>query len=380
MVDTRSVDTDAEAGSGSVRNGELKAFDDTNIGVKGLVDAGVAKIPQMFIHDHDNQQLKLSKPDSGDDHDHDHQSKLSIPIIDLEENSRTKIIKQLQDACEKWGFFQVVNHGIPISILDEMVDGIRRFHEQDTEAKKKFYAPDYKSHQKVSYNTNFDVHKVKAANWRDTLSCVLAPNPPNPQELPEICRDIIIEYTKRARELAMKLFGLVSEGLGLDSNHLKEMGCGEGVYFLGHYYPACPEPELTMGTSSHTDSCFLTLLLQDHIGGLQVLHQNHWVHVNPIHGALVVNLGDLLQLISNDKFKSITHRVVAKNVGPRISVACFLRPDYQSDSSGKLYGPIKELFSEENPQIYREITMKEFLLHKHSNGLIGTSALEHFKM
>ncbi|KAK3211156.1 hypothetical protein Dsin_015862 [Dipteronia sinensis] len=133
MVDTRSVDhTDAKAGSSSVKNSDLMAFEDqeTTVGVKGLVDSKLTKIPKKFIHDDDhNQQLS-----SGDD-----QSKFSIPIIDLDENSsRTEIIKQLQDACEKWGFFQVVNHGIPISKLDEMIDGIRRFHEQDTEAKKSF--------------------------------------------------------------------------------------------------------------------------------------------------------------------------------------------------------------------------------------------------
>jgi len=91
------------------------------------------------------------------------------------------------------------------------------------------------------------------------------------------------------------LFELISEGLGLQTGHLNEIGCSEGLMLLGHYYPPCPQPELTVGLPKHADSDFLTVLLQDQIGGLQVLHQDHWVDVPPTPGALVVNIGDLLQ-------------------------------------------------------------------------------------
>ncbi|KAB1219182.1 hypothetical protein CJ030_MR3G008351 [Morella rubra] len=105
------------------------------------------------------------------------------------------------------------------------------------------------------------------------------------------------------------------------------MGCGDGLYVLGHCYPECPEPDLTLGLSRHTNSAFLTVVLQDQMGGLQVLHENRWVNVLPISGSLIINLGDVMQLISNDKFKSVFHRVIAQNVGPRISVACLFLQD-----------------------------------------------------
>ena len=96
--------------------------------------------------------------------------------------------------------------------------------------------------------------------------------------------------------LGYSLLELLSEALGLDSNYLKDMDCAKGLALVCQYYPACPQPELTIGVSKHADNDFLTVLLQDHIGGLQVFHQNQWVDVPPIPGALVVNIGDLLQV------------------------------------------------------------------------------------
>ena len=99
-------------------------------------------------------------------------------------------------------------------------------------------------------------------------------------------------------KLGKILFEFLSEALGLEPSHLTELDCGEGLLVLGHYYPACPQPELTMGTTEHADGVFLTVLLQDHIGGLQVLHRNRWIDVPPVTEALVVNIGDLLQASS----------------------------------------------------------------------------------
>lgn len=104
-----------------------------------------------------------------------------------------------------------------------------------------------------------------------------------------------MEYSKQVRRVGFLLFELLSEALGLNPNHLNGMDCAEGLAILGHYYPACPQPELTLGSTEHEDADFITVLLQDHIGGLQVLHQNKWIDIAPEPGALVVNIGDLLQ-------------------------------------------------------------------------------------
>ena len=105
-----------------------------------------------------------------------------------------------------------------------------------------------------------------------------------------------MEYKEQIMRLGYKLLEFMSEALGLDTNHTKDMDCGEGLLILCHYYPACPQPELTMGSPRHSDNDFLTILQQDQIGGLQVLYQNQWVDVPPVPGALVINVGDVLQV------------------------------------------------------------------------------------
>lgn len=161
---------------------ELKAFDDTRAGVKGLVDVGVAKIPQIFVLPEEQNVKKTCNTEKPN---------FSIPIIDLEgveDDSKLhqETVEKVKQASEKWGFFQVVNHGIPVSILDEMLHGVKRFNEQDSKSKERYYTRDVT--RKVVYHSNFDLYTSPVANWRDTFFCFMAPNPPLPEEMPDSCR------------------------------------------------------------------------------------------------------------------------------------------------------------------------------------------------
>ncbi|VVA16057.1 PREDICTED: 1-aminocyclopropane-1-carboxylate [Prunus dulcis] len=349
---------------------ELKAFDDTKAGVKGLVDAGTLHVPKIFI----------GPPNELTHFPTCHQPNLQVPVIDLQGingDLHKQIVDEVRAASETWGFFQVVNHEVPLTVLENMIQGVRKFHEQDLDVKKEFYSRDRET--AVRFNSNFDLYKSKAANWRDTLAFARAVVDQDPKQLPSVCRDAVIEYTKHVKSLGDQLFGLLSEALGLKPDHLRELECSKDYSFVCHYYPACPEPELTLGSSKHSDPSFLTILLQDQIAGLQVLHDNQWVNVHPISGGLVVNIADFLQAISNDKLQSVQHRVLANRTGPRVSIACFFTGQ-RTGALAKSYGPIKELISEENPPLYRHFLISEYYGKFFSQGLDEKSGLDHFRL
>ncbi|KAK3043425.1 hypothetical protein RJ639_002004 [Escallonia herrerae] len=163
------------------RNKELQAFDETKAGVKGLVDSGVAKVPKIFVRPAEELAKDLNS----------RRADIQVPVIDLSGierlDRRKEIVNEIKTAAVKWGFFQVVEHGIPIGVLEGMIDGVRKFHEQDVEAKKEFYTRDNKN--KVRFDSNFDLFKSRTANWRDTLTMSVSANKSlDSNQFPAICR------------------------------------------------------------------------------------------------------------------------------------------------------------------------------------------------
>ncbi|XP_030498898.2 1-aminocyclopropane-1-carboxylate oxidase homolog 1 [Cannabis sativa] len=347
----------------------LKKFDESKAGVKGLVDAGLTSIPSFFVHPSETLS-DLKKPTQN------HTQTQSIPTIDLsgfDSDRRSAIVEQVSRSAREYGFFQIINHGISSEILDRTIKVVKGFHEQPLEAKEKYYGRG--GGTGFSYMSNVDLYQSKAASWRDTMTVRL--DAVTLDTVPEICKEAVAVWDREIVKLGEIVLELVGEGLGLCVGRFRELSCLGSRTMVGHYYPYCPQPDLTVGLGSHADPGLLTLLLQDHMGGLQIKSGDVWIDVKPLRGAIVVNVGDLLQIMSNDVYKSVDHRVLANmNREPRVSTAVFLYPSKREE----LYGPLPELTSKEKPQLYRQFTLTEFLRRFFTKELDEKSLKNFFKI
>lgn len=366
-----TIDSKNEQPIHDERRKELEEFDNTKLGVKGLLDSGITRIPRIFHHPPETLVSGSPKPDPNN------QSKLIIPVIDLS-GPDADIVDQVRDAAAKFGFFQVVNHGAPISLLDRLIAAVKAFHELPAEKKRQHYLRGGSGGAGgIGFSSNYDLFSSKAASWRDTLEIRMAPSPVDPANIPDVCREELLEWDKEVKQVGERLMGLLSQGLGLSSERLK------GAEYMGrrlmtaHYYPYCPEPNKTVGVPPHTDPGVLTVLPQDQMGGLQVKHKGEWLHLEPLHGALVVNIGDMLQMISNDEYTSGEHRVIANpSSHARVSIPVF----FSSAMNENRYGPLPELVSTEKPALYREFKFADFVTKFMSQGLERKSMVNFFRL
>lgn len=114
-----------------------------------------------------------------------------------------------------------------------------------------------------------------------------------------MCRELVTEYNEQVMKLCSKLMKVFSLNLGLKEDHLENEFGGEqiGAALRANFYPRCPQPDLTLGISPHSDPGVITILLpDDHVSGLQIRKDDAWVRVKPIPNAFIINLADQLQV------------------------------------------------------------------------------------
>ncbi|XP_027153501.1 1-aminocyclopropane-1-carboxylate oxidase homolog 3-like isoform X2 [Coffea eugenioides] len=350
----------------STRLQEIKQFDESKIGVKGLVDRGLPAIPSFFIHP---KPAELNPKDPNNRPG----TKPTIPVIDFS-SSRSTIVDEIRRASSTLGFFQIINHSVPVASIKKILGSIQEFYELPEDAKMEYYTRDMS--RGAAYSTNFDLYQSKAASWRDTFQMGLAPNPPKWENVPFSCRETVAGWDKEVVKISEEVLEILSEGLGLEKkDKLKELS--DGRVMAAHYYPYCPQAELTAGLTSHTDPGLLTVLVQNEVPGLQVKVGEDWVDVVPVEGAIVFNIGDNLQIMSNDQYKSVEHRVLANPLrDSRVSVAVFLKPSL----SDQLCGPFPELVSAEKPAVYRQFTLSDYMGRFFSKELDGKTLTNYYRI
>ncbi|KAF3791144.1 Gibberellin 3-beta-dioxygenase 1 [Nymphaea thermarum] len=282
----------------------------------------------------------------------------SIPIISLSEPS-LDVLNQISSACEDWGMFQVVNHGVSSQLLSEMESlGNRLFSLPMKQKIKALRAPDGISgyglarispfFSKLMWFEGFTI----AESSLEHVCCLM------PDDYEHFC-SIVQEYEHEMEHLARRLMELILSSLGLNKNDVKWGRNGfesmHGVLQL-NYYPLCPQPSNAMGLAAHTDSSLLTLLYQTSTQGLQIMKERHWVNVPPVPSAIVINVGDLLHILSNGRFSSPLHRVLVSWDQHRFSFAHFWGPT----SETSIY-PHPKLLSLQSPPLYQSITWADYL-------------------
>ncbi|PKA46958.1 1-aminocyclopropane-1-carboxylate oxidase [Apostasia shenzhenica] len=258
---------------------------------------------------------------------------MAVPVIDfskLDGDKRAATMTEIARACEEWGFFELTNHGISSKLLEGV---------------KKVCSDCYRVEREEGFKDSKAVHllnelidggdsraRIDDVDWEDVF--LLQDDnqwPSNPPEFKETMR----EYRSELKKLAEKLLEIMEENLGLERGYIKrtfaggdEDGCR--LPFFGtkvSHYPPCPRPDLVAGLRAHTDAGGVILLFQDdRVGGLQVLKDGRWLDVQPLAGAIVVNTGDQIEVVSNGRYKSAWHRVLASRDGNRRSVASFYNP------------------------------------------------------
>ncbi|KAL0922241.1 hypothetical protein M5K25_006212 [Dendrobium thyrsiflorum] len=286
---------------------------------------------------------------------------LDIPVIDLFllASGDEEELKKLDMACRDWGFFQIINHDIPIEVLQEMKLTAREFFQLPLEDKMKYFkAPN----DVQGYSPSPIVHEQQKLDWADILILQVYPKHSRrenywPIILPDSTK-VIEAYSKEASRVAQQLLGGFSKLLGLQMEELLKMHCEVLQVMRMNYYPICPMPEKVIGVSPHADTGTLTLLLQedDNIDGLQIRHLGGWVPIKPLANALFINIGDVIEVLSNGRYKSVEHRAMANERKERISIATFICP-----SEDVQIEPLASMVSEDLKQKYIKFRYGDYL-------------------
>jgi len=278
-----------------------------------------------------------------------------IPVIDLapyfakRAAARAATAAELGRALQDVGFFVIVNHGIPQTLIDAAFAEARRFHAQPTEAKLALrmnehnngymmlgryavWTSDVNANDKPDLNEAFFVKRERAPDDPLVRAGRRFAGPNQwPANLPGF-RETVLAYTDAVDALGRQLLPLCAMALDLPTDTFAGAFAESQFSFrLTHYPPVAAEPN-QFGIAPHTDANFMTFLAQSEVPGLQVrLPDATWADVPYVPGSFAVNSGDMLRRWTNDRFKSTPHRALPPVGRPRYAIPYFMGPHLDTE-------------------------------------------------
>lgn len=305
-------------------------------------------------------------------------SKRTIPVVDLSQFSagnaaeKAAFVEALGQAFHQIGFVGVVNHGVPQSLIDDFYAASKRFFALPSEIKKKYEDPALagqrgytsfgKEHAKQSKVADLkEFYQIGQEVEDDELLKTYYAANIHVAEAPEFVSlgiQLYKAFEKSGAELLRAIAIHLDLGEAYFDPHIKN---GNSILRAIHYPPITEEPASAIRAEQHEDINLITLLVGASAGGLQLLNmEGEWLPIVPEENEIVINVGDMLQRLTNNYLKSTTHRVVNPPREewhlPRLSIPFFLHPKSDMDLTC-----LPGCISDDNPVAYEPITAGGYL-------------------
>ncbi|CAN6987401.1 unnamed protein product [Brassica rapa subsp. trilocularis] len=296
--------------------------------------------------------------------------------LQIKKNGKWVSVKPLNHAfvVNIGDMLELINHGMDSSFLDKVKSEVQDFFNLPMEEKRKLRQ---RPGDIEGFGQAFVVSEEQKLDWGDMFLLTMQPfhlrKPHLFPKLPPPFRDALEKYSSEVKSTAKILLANMARALKIKPDEMEYLfGDDLGQKLRMNYYPPCPEPDQVYGLTPHSDATGLTILLQvNEVEGLQIKKNGKWVSVKPLPNAFVVNIGDMLEMITNGTYKSIEHRGVVNSEKERLSMATF-----HNTGTGKEIGPLRSLVKRQKGACFRTVTPEEYFKGLASRGLDGKAFLD----
>ncbi|KAI3908360.1 hypothetical protein MKX01_027382 [Papaver californicum] len=284
----------------------------------------------------------------------------NIPVIDLSKcDAKTLLVK----ACEEYGFFKVINHGIPVDLMTKLEsEAVKFFCLPQSEKDKAAPAEGPFGYGNKKIGPNGDVGWIEYLLFKtNNLDSGFSKLFNSSNQTPEVFRSLLNNYIESVRKLGCLVLELLADGLMIQPRNifsrLLEDDESDSFFRLNHYPPCPVNSRDVVGFGEHTDPQIISVLRSNNTSGLQIADNKNgsWIPVPPDQNSFFINVGDSLQVMTNGRFKSVTHRVIQNSMKSRVSMIFFGGPPLR-----QRIAPLPSLLARGKESLYKEFTWSEY--------------------